>query len=299
MAPLFGAVLLAAGGSAVGAQNAQIDGSFSNEILPTFGYPEIEVAVTTEGVDAPAELEAGFYHVTLSAPADNVAYLDIVQPPAGLSEEELVEEMLAAGRDDLVQPGWVYVGGSNTPNPGESVSFVVELEPGDYRWGASYYRTEPGAEETMRLAPLTVTAAEGDSVAPPTASVALAMTDDLRYVVEPATVPTGPQVWELTNTGTVQEHHVVMFRLPEGVTAEQIEAEFAGMIGGTPPAGQPLAAQFVWVGYAALQSGGQTTWSEFDLEPGHYAVICFIMDPEMGGRPHLLDGMITTFDVAP
>jgi hypothetical protein len=50
------------------------------------------------------------------------------------------------------------------------------------------------------------------------------------------------------------------------------------------------------VGYAALQSGGYTTWQEFDLEPGTYAITCFIIDPATG-VPHLLDGMVTTFVV--
>ena len=54
--------------------------------------------------------------------------------------------------------------------------------------------------------------------------------------------------------------------------------------------------QGVWVGYAALQSGGETTWSEFDLEPATYAVICFIMDDEES-MPHMMDGMVTVFEV--
>ena len=66
---------------------------------------------------------------------------------------------------------------------------------------------------------------------------------------------------------------------------------------GTPPAGEPLMAQFTWVGYAALQSGGTTTWAEFDLEPATYTVICFILDPATG-QPHLANGMVTVFEVA-
>ena len=58
----------------------------------------------------------------------------------------------------------------------------------------------------------------------------------------------------------------------------------------------PLIAQFVHVGYAALQSGDQTTWIELDLTPGTYAAICFIVDPHTG-RPHVLDRMVTVFAV--
>ena len=66
---------------------------------------------------------------------------------------------------------------------------------------------------------------------------------------------------------------------------------------GTPPAEVSVFAQFVFVGYAALQSGGQTTWVEFDLAPGTYAVVCYIIDPHTF-RPHALDGMVQIFTVA-
>jgi len=103
-------------------------------------------------------------------------------------------------------------------------------------------------------------------------------------------------LWEVTNTGAIHAHHVVMNRIPEGVTADEIVADFTSLFSGTPPAGEPLVAQFTYVGYAALQSGGTSTWQEYDLDPGTYAVICFIIDPETG-VPHVLDGMVTTFTV--
>ncbi len=108
--------------------------------------------------------------------------------------------------------------------------------------------------------------------------------DSLQYTVSGDTVPSGPQVWKIDNTGEMHAHHAVFWRIPDGVTADDIVAEFSSMMSGTPPAGPPLISQFVHVGYAALQSGGQTTWIELDLTPGSYAVICFIIDP-MTGRP--------------
>ena len=122
------------------------------------------------------------------------------------------------------------------------------------------------------------------------------MRDDLRYLVSPDPVPAGPQVWEVTNSGEQHAHHAVFFRIPDDVTADDIVADFASLMSGTPPAGPPLISQRQHVGYAALQSGGQTTWIELDLEPGTYAVICFIVDPATG-MPHVLNGMAITFTV--
>jgi len=310
----FFALVIALAGVAAGpaaAQEESIDASFDDAVVRALGYPELNVRVGPEGIEAPTTVEAGLYLVSLTAEAPYVGYLDLVQPPAGLSEEEATELALAAGRDDLAQPGWVYAGGTNTFDLGESRWFAIDLAPGEYRVAASYYLPDQGSEEIMRLAPLTVTApgaaspgatpgaspaASPVAVEPP-AAVTLEMTDDLRYVVTPDPVPAGPRLWKLTNTGVHTAHHVVMTRVPEGVTSERIVAEFASLMGGTPPAGEPLVAQFTFVGYAALQSGGQTTWVGFDLEPATYAVVCYIVDPATG-RPHVLDGMATVFTVA-
>ncbi len=295
--------------------DVQVDNSFSNEIIGTLGYPEIEIEVSPEGVKAPSTLTAGYYLVTISAPDPYVAYVDFMQPPAGLDEETATELALAAAREDLAQEDWVYAGGNNTFDVGEPVSFIIQLAPGEYQIAASYYLPEQGSEEIMRLSPLTVTAAAGatpgatpaatpDVATPagtlvtdaPPAGVTLEMTDDLRFIVTPDPVPAGPQIWEITNTGEDVASHVVMVRIPEEITADRIISDFTSLIAGTPPAGEPVFAQFTFVGYAALQSGSQTTWVEFDLEPATYAVISYIFDPTTG-RPHVIDGMVTVFTV--
>jgi hypothetical protein len=280
---------------------AEIDPAFSDTLIRDLGYPEVTINVSLEGVSAPETLPAGRHLIMLVAPKGLVGYVNIMQPPTGLSEKEATRLALDAAANDLVQPDWVYLGGTNTPNPGQNASFVIDLRPGEFQWAASTY-SEGGADEIMHLSPLTVTAAGATPVtdtalSPPAPGVVLEMTDDLEYLVTPDPVPKGPQIWEFTNTGMHSAHHVVMFRVPDGTTSKQIVTEFSAMMSGTPPAGEPVMARVAWVGYAALQSGGQTTWAEFDLEPATYAVICFIIDPATG-RPHVLDGMVTVFDVA-
>jgi hypothetical protein len=283
----------------VAAQEPRADMAFNDGILRDLGYPEIKIEVSPEGVTAPSSLEAGYYLVTLSAVGDYVAYADFMQPPAGLSQDEATKQALAAARDDLAQEGWTYAGGNNTFEIGVPTSFVIFLAPGEYQIAASYYKMEQGSEEIMRLTPLSVTAGATPAATPipePVADVTLEMTDDLRFHITPDPVPAGPHLWKITNTGMHHAHHVVMVRLPQGITADQIVGEFNGMMAGTPPAGEPVMAQFTYVGYAALQSGGQTTWVGYDLDPGSYAVLCFVMDGE-SGRPHIADGMVSVFTV--
>jgi hypothetical protein len=65
----------------------------------------------------------------------------------------------------MPQPGWTYFGGTNTPQSGETATFVADLEPGDYQWAASTYVPENELaegepfEEEFHFAPLTVAAA--------------------------------------------------------------------------------------------------------------------------------------------
>lgn len=273
---------------------------YSNEILSQAGYPDLHVTVGASGLVAPESVEAGFYLVTLTAEdPEGVAYMNLVIPPDGLTDEEVTAQLLEAGNGDVVRHGWQFLGGTNTPNPGQSASFVVELTEGDVLLGASYYSVEQnGADEIMLTAHLSVTGRVSDELQEaPEAAVTVEMTDELRYIVTPDPVPAGPQVWEISNTGVHHSHHLVMMGVPEGTTAEQIIDDFGGLFSGTPAAGPSLVEQFTPGGYAALQSGGTTTWVEFNLEPGTYAVICFIMEDGVY-RPHLLDGMVTVFTVA-
>jgi hypothetical protein len=301
MRRLFGvlmALLLMAGVGArtVGAQG-QVDDAFSDTILGGLGYPELEIQVGEAGVVAPTEVPAGFYHVTFSAVGDYVGYLVFVDTPDGLSEAELIAQISAAGSGDLVQPGWTYYGGTNTPDVGKPATFVIELKPGEYTIAASYYKGgDEYDEEVYKLVPLTVTdgAADGTQTAPD-ATVTVEETDAPAYIVSPDPVAAGPQIWKIANTGSHHSHHMVMMRIPDGVTSDQIITEMGGMFSGTPVAGG-VFFDFIWTGYAALQSPGQTTYAEFDLQPGTYALICFIISAE-GEPPHALQGMVTVFTV--
>jgi hypothetical protein len=287
----------------MGTANAQgISTAFDDSLLRQLDYPEIEINVGPDGLESPAELEEGWYLITLSAPEPYVGYLDIMIPPAGLEESTMTELALGAGRDDLALADWEYVGGTNTFDLGVPVSFAAYLRPGDYQVAASYYVPDNGSEEIMKLNPLTVMPTNNDEVSPeannaPDAAITLEMTDDLQYIVTPDEVAAGPQVWKFENTGTEHSHHVVMMKIPDGTTAQDIIGTYSSLMTGTPPAENSIVMQMEGAAYAALQSGGYTTYVGLDLEPGTYAVLCFIINHHTG-QPHLLDGMATVFTVA-
>jgi hypothetical protein len=63
----------------VAASAAQdIDISFSDVKVQELGYPEIHITVGPDGVEAPSEIEAGYYLVTLHPTEEYSAYLDFM-----------------------------------------------------------------------------------------------------------------------------------------------------------------------------------------------------------------------------
>ena len=290
---LIGALLLA--GFLLTPASAQVEGvdiSFSSEIVDSYGYPELHVTFNGETFEVPTEVEAGYHVVVLTPTEDTAVYVDFMQPPAGLSHEEAVDIALQAAAMDVVEPGWVFGGGSyafmNT-----TTRFIVYLEPGEWQIAASWQLDENGAEEIMELYPLHVgdfgasTAGEMD----PEPGVVMEMVDTAFEGI-PASIPAGPTLFEVRNVGE-QPRQMVLFRTDRALTSDDFADFFASMESATPAA---PAFTMTWVGYAALTSPGYSTWIELDLEPGTYTATSWVIDPETG-MPALLLGMVQSFTV--
>lgn len=120
-------------------------------------------------------------------------------------------------------------------------------------------------------------AAEGAEVIPVTAV-------DFAFEGIPAEVSAGPVAFEFTNEGEAA-HELAIFKLGDDVDLDELLAsdeepseEDAQEAGGT---------------FAPPGEGG--VYANTELEPGTYAVVCFIPGPE--GKPHYELGMKTTFEV--
>ena len=287
-------------GVAVAQEGPGTDWSFSNQTLATLGLPEIALRQMPDGTveGAPADLPAGRYLVSMTSVGEVSSYVDFVQIPAGISEEEATAHVLETASQDMPHEGYVYGGGSFALE-NETAWFVVELTPGDWRTAISYQAGGDG-EEIMQLIPLAVTAVSASPAAStPTpltipASVRLQLRDVAFGGLE-WPVPAGPQIWEITNAGE-QPRQVVFWRTAGPVTVEQFQLMMAGMMSGTPVPGAPTFDQFTGVAYAAILSPGKTVWLEPDLTPGSYMVVSYVLDPE-SGQPAFALGMIQPFTV--
>jgi hypothetical protein len=96
----------------------------------------------------------------------------------------------------------------------------------------------------------------------------------------------GRRVIEVHNNGP-QPHEVELVRLAPGKTAAEFLAWVHKPEG--PPPGLPL-------GGVSPLARGRVGWFEADLEPGTYALVCFIPDAK-DGKSHSQNGMVREIEV--
>ena len=254
-------------------------------ILAGLGLPTLEVMVSASGLELPAEVSAGLVLVVAHNQTEAFANLDVAQLPADVS----VDDFLAVG--DVI-PEWaagvVLAGGLELP-PMTSASAVLSLTAGDYTVIAT---TDPALASPS--ASLTVTGEADPNAAgtiPATAAIDLGA-----YVFDiPASIESGPQIWQITNSHNVL-HHAVIFQTDALHTSDEVlEGLMANMMETPVAEGFSLETATPVFGTPIL-SGGQTVWIEADLAPGYYAAICFLPDPG-SETPHAAQGMIATFEV--
>jgi hypothetical protein len=90
--------------------------------------------------------------------------------------------------------------------------------------------------------------------------------------------------FKFKNADRTVPHFVLLQQVPEGTTTDQVLA-FLQTEQGPPPFLE-----------GSLETGsispGRSMTVNYDLPPGQYVIICFFPDPNMGGMPHALMGML-------
>lgn len=83
-------------------------------------------------------------------------------------------------------------------------------------------------------------------------------------------------------------HFVILQQVTEGTTTDQVLEALQNDTGQGPP--PPFFLQ-AGLETASISSGRSMT-VDYDLPPGQYVIMCFFPDPNMGGMPHALMGML-------
>ncbi len=302
-----GLVLLLFGGAVASAQESTpVTGSPTAETSLLAGLGFSELTLTTDGADfdLPAEAEAGRYRFIVENSNDQLsADVSIGMVPSGLDPADVIAEFEAA--DDSDEPpasffSLTFVGGAYA-FPATTEDAIVTLGPGTYivREGA-YSETDESAPSASIYKTLTVTG-ELPELTDPTADVTVNMLE-MEFDM-PESVPAGPHVWQINNTGSFP-HFMVIERTPGPVTDAQVQATLDMFFGGGTPTASPVGTPVdpidpnstIFVGQGQILSPGQSNWYEFDLEPGTYVAFCFVTGP--GTVPtHASMGMYKIFTV--
>ena len=217
---------------------------------------------------------------TEAAAADTQEYCDLVEemdgqdgPPTEAQLEKIKEirpdeigEATDRVADALLTAEGDYGSVFSDPAVQEDIGVLEEHDARVCGFETSEGEEEPDTEP-----------AEGAQVIPVTGV-------DFAFEGIPAEVPAGPVAFEFTNNGEAA-HEMAIFKLGEGVELDPLLAAER----------EPTEEEATEAGGTFSEPGGEPTYANTELEPGTYAVVCFIPGPE--GKAHYELGMKTTFEV--
>ena len=304
IAPLL-ALALASTAGAQDASHAAHDGPAAPAARPLVAshpvrYTGRVVTITARdyAFEAPDSVEAGYVTLRLLSRGKELHHVQLMRLDGGHTMKELFEVM----KDPSAKPpAWVVeVGGPNAPVPGGESAAALELVPSRYalicfipspdgmphvmKGMAKEIVVTPAKQRSAKLAPKVPKPAPSGREGAPAATVTLR---DYDFVFSTPLVA-GTQTLRLVNEAE-QHHEMFIATLVPGKKAIDF-AHWAEKPEGPPP-GMPIG------GITGLNKG---EWNDITLtlEPGEYALICFLGDAG-DGKPHLVHGMIKEFTVQP
>jgi hypothetical protein len=245
---------------------------------------ELKIVATDHHFDMPAQIEAGYVHVVMENAGKEPHHAQLLRLNDGVTMAQF-QEALAQGVPAVLQIA-ALTGGPSVIDPGLSQGVTLELTPGQYM----LLCIVPSADGVPHMAkgmisPLTVTAPAAAAVVEAPEADGTVRLLDFSFTL-PQQIKAGKQVWEIKNDGK-QPHEMVLIKLAEGKTMDDVAAYTAN------PAGAP---PFADVGGMQGIMPGASAWLDLDLTPGSYVALCHI--PDMAsGEEHMHLGMIMPFQV--
>lgn len=236
---------------------------------PAPGDPQ---AVVAAAIRAPAEaFNAGDLEGFLALVTENFL--------GGTKQE--VRDAFARGDFTPGEPPIDIAEISNVRLSGDSATADVTIRQGATRTGEKITVVKQGDTWLLdRAEPARIPAPEGAT------EVEVSLVE-FAFNFDRLSFPAGDVAFQARNDGQ-QEHEMVIFSLPEGITLQQFletEDPFA------------LGVQFI-ASFSAIQPGREVTWIVEGLVPGRYGYACYVPDaddPE--GTHHALKGMAGEFTV--
>lgn len=229
-------------------------------------------------LSGPGSADSGLAEISFDNESDGDGDLQLVRVEGDQTAEQAIEGLEAASSEKPF-PEWFFAGGGpGAVGPGESGTVTQVLVPG------TYYAIEVEGD----LDPKAAIALEVSGDVPDEELEADATVEAFDYGFETEGIVDGQNEVVFTNTGD-QPHHIVYAPLQGDSTAEDVEA-FLKTEKGKPPIDDKKVRS------TAVIEGGEEQLVSMELEPGRYALLCFISDRQ-GGPPHIAKGMIGEVEV--
>lgn len=259
--------------------------------------PEVVFKATETTLEVPEQLEAGFHYFALATDGMKTYSLDVFRLHDGVTLEMIessrnaIDEAYINGGDPAAAVNGVLELGDIVLNiernaGAEQQSFGITLEEGNYAVGSSYED-----ETTTKYVYKTFEVVASDAPAAAPQADQIIQLVDFAFAF-PANIQAGEQTWELVNNGK-QVHHLILLKVKEGKTLEDIQA-YAETEEGEDPTEEALGD------YVGIMSPGRSVYHTVTLVPGMYVAICYMPDHGEGGdgAPHLAHGMMQSFTVS-
>lgn len=245
---------------------------------PTVTPDVLNVQASDYTFAGPDTVPGGRVTVRLHNSGTEVHHAQLVRLDGGRTFAEFAT--ILAGGAHGPWPSWArQLGGPNAVDPGAVAEVALTLDPGRYAW-VCLIPSHDGVPHFAKGMVRAFTVGPGDPPATgPRADVVMVL-DDYRFELSAALRP-GRQTIEVTNAAT-QPHEVVLVALAEGRRMADLLSWLENGEQGPPPGR--------FIGGVVGLDHGERNWLTLDLEPGSYALICFLPDAD-DGRMHLEHGM--------
>ena len=248
----------------------------------------LTVKATSAGYDAPASVQAGYVTVTFKNSGKMPVDLGFFRLKPGVTQAQFQAAGTAVATNSAKDASYQLnqlvevLGGVGDVQPGKSDSVTVQLAPGQYYLASldANDQTHQTALSQGYLKAITVTG-PALSNAPGKADYAINMVD---YKFElPSDVAAGQHTWHITNSGQ-EPHFALLAKLMPGKTFDDAMAALMSQDQSGPP-----PVDFEHSVYAQVLTTGHAEDVNWNLEAGHYVVVCFVSSKD--GVPHAQMGM--------
>lgn len=238
--------------------------------------------------DIPPDIAGGVVTITLdNAGGTEMHDFQLVELGGGHTVEELLPQL---ADDETPLAEWLEHGaGVGATGPGSTSSATFELEPNTEYGFFCTESNESGDSHAAQGMAGSFTTGDNSGASLPAATATITATE-YEFAVEG--LKAGANTIAFTNDGEML-HHVLLIPFAEGKTVEDL---MAALESEEEPAEPPVLFE-KGIG-TAVAGTGDTILYEADLEPGTYAVICFMPDRGTAGPPHAMKGMVDSVEVA-